>query len=174
MAHDDVFAQEFFSPTRGRLAFSHVIEDIVRETASGWPLRISVGTDSEEIGANAKFVTLVHLWRVGRGARAYRTETFEPITPGREASRSQFRQRIWREVMLTATLAQEVRSALRDALSAPLGDAIEVHADVGENGRSSTMIREVIGVLKGYGFPDEFIKLKPEAYAASAVADHYI
>jgi predicted RNase H-related nuclease YkuK (DUF458 family) len=36
------------------------------------------------------------------------------------------------------------------------------------------MIREVIGMLKGYGFSDALIKLKPEAYAASAVADRYI
>lgn len=172
---DELVNQEFLSPTRGKLAFSGVIDDIVQEVEGGFSVRISVGTDSEEIASEVKYVTIVHLWRVGRGARAFRTITWEGVRNAEPASKERFRQRIWKEILLTATLAQEVRSALRDSLSfSPLCDAIEVHADVGENGKSSTMIREVIGMLKGYGFLDEFIKLKPEAYAASAVADHYI
>lgn len=168
--------QTFLSPTRGVCRFGEVVADIIAEAKkdAARPLRISVGTDSEEIGIIAKYVAIVHLWRVGRGARAYRMEVSEPILPGHPEDSGRFRHRIWSEVLLTATLAQELRSALRDALDLPLCEILEVHADVGEHGRSSTMIREVIGMLKGYGFSDELIKLKPEAYAASAVADHYI
>jgi hypothetical protein len=173
----EILRQSFVSQTKGTVSFEDVINDILTEAAkpSAAPFRISVGTDSEEIGSLVKYVTIVHLWRVGRGARAYRIDAFEPVKSfsGREET-GRFRERIWKEVLLTATLAQEIRSALRDAeASTNLAD-IEVHADVGTNGRSSVMIREVIGMLKGYGFSDALIKLKPEAYAASAVADRYI
>ena len=85
-----------------------------------------------------------------------------------------FRPRIYEEILRTATLAQELRSALREAFGNPNLDNIEVHADVSETGGTSQMLKEVIGMLKGYGFADTVIKIKPEAYAASAVADHYI
>lgn len=173
---NELARQRFISQTKGVVSFADVVEAIScqAEENNMHALRVSVGTDSEEISDIVKFVTIVHVWRVGRGARAYRTETIEALIDGDRKALGRIRQRIWREVMLTATLAQELRSALRESLKSSFGESLEVHADVGEGGRSSVMIREVIGVLKGYGFPDEFIKLKPEAYAASAVADHYI
>ena len=173
---DAILDQRFFSPTKGLRDFPTVIEDIFEEVqhAAGRPLCISVGTDSEEFGETVKFVTIIHLWRVGRGARAYRTEMQETLSLAGRHGSARFRERIWREVLLTATLAQELRSALRERLGASFLEGIEVHADVGHDGGSSVMIREVIGMFKGYGFPDEVIKLKPEAYAASAVADRYI
>jgi len=173
---NDVAQQYFFSPTKGTLVFSDVLTDILQESQC-YPdqaIRISVGTDSEEFGSAAKYVTIIHLWRVGHGARAYRTETTENFSGGDRRGQARFRQRIWKEILMTAMLAQELRSALRDAQQQGHLDAIEVHADVGARGGSSVMIREVIGVLKGYGFADAVIKLKPDAYAASAVADHYI
>jgi hypothetical protein len=45
-----------------------------------------------------------------------------------------------------------------------------IHADIGENGQTKDMIREVIGLIRGNGFEP---KIKPEAYVASTVADRY-
>ena len=169
--------QIFFSPTYGTLSFSQVISrvgEIVR-FSPGQPFRISVGTDSEELSGLIKFVSVIHVWHVGHGAKAFRTqESISPKTNGRGAKKG-FRQRIYEEVIRTAMLAQEVRSALREVLGEQtFGEHLEVHADVGENGGTSVMLKEVIGMLKGYGFAEEYIKLKPESYAASAVADYYI
>ena len=173
---NEIAAQPFVSATRGILDFRGVLSDILADFQNrrGRQLRVSVGTDSEEIGAFVKYVTVVHVWRVGRGARAYRIEAFEPFTSASRRGTSRFRERLWREVLLTATLAQELRSALREALGDAFLDDLEVHADIGLQGGSSVMIREIIVMLKGYGFADELIKLKPEAYAASTVADRYI
>lgn len=165
--------QIFFSPTSGRMTFSQVVDgivDLVREF-SGVPFRISVGTDSEEMLGQTKFVTVVHVWRVGHGARAFRVEGNGGEHQGGPKN---FRPRIYEEILRTATLAQELRSALRERFRDPNLQNIEVHADVSETGGTSVMLREVIGMLKGYGFAEELIKIKPEAYAASAVADHYI
>ena len=175
-ALNEISKQQFINPTRGVMSFSELVDCVLRESSQRYhqPLRISVGTDSEVLGSVIKYVSLVHVWRVGRGACAYRTESYEPSHDALRAEARGMRMRIWREVLLTAMLAQELRSALREKFVLPLCDEIEVHADVGEQGRSSVMIREVIGMLKGYGFPDAFIKLKPESFAASSVADHYI
>lgn len=166
----------FFSPTYGTLSFSQAIAHIgdIVHAAPGEPFRISVGTDSEEFSGLIKFVSVIHVWQVGHGAKAFRTE--ESIFPkDNRGLKKGFRQRIYEEVIRTAVLAQEVRSALRDRMGeVTLGEHLEVHADVGENGGTSVMLKEVIGMLKGYGFAEEFIKLKPESYAASAVADYYI
>jgi predicted RNase H-related nuclease YkuK (DUF458 family) len=45
-----------------------------------------------------------------------------------------------------------------------------IHADIGENGATKDMIREVTGLIRGNGFEP---KIKPEAFAASTVADRY-
>jgi predicted RNase H-related nuclease YkuK (DUF458 family) len=45
-----------------------------------------------------------------------------------------------------------------------------IHADVGENGQTKDMIKEVTGLIKGNGFEP---KIKPEAFVASIVADRY-
>ncbi|GAF87411.1 unnamed protein product, partial [marine sediment metagenome] len=42
--------------------------------------------------------------------------------------------------------------------------------DVGENGQTKDMIKEVTGLIRGTGFEP---KIKPEAYVASTVADRY-
>ena len=45
-----------------------------------------------------------------------------------------------------------------------------IHADIGENGQTRDMIKEVVGLIRGNGFEP---KIKPEAYVASCVADRY-
>ncbi len=45
-----------------------------------------------------------------------------------------------------------------------------IHADIGENGDTKDMVKEVVGLIRGNGFEP---KIKPEAYVATAVADRY-
>ncbi len=45
-----------------------------------------------------------------------------------------------------------------------------IHADVGENGATRDMIKEVTGLIRGNGFEP---KIKPESFVASTVADRY-
>jgi len=47
---------------------------------------------------------------------------------------------------------------------------LEIHVDVGEHGATREMIKEVVGMVTGFGF---VAKTKPYSYAASYVADKY-
>lgn len=166
--------QPFLSITSGSCSFLEVVDFIVASYSSmpGDNFKVSVGTDSEEINGEVKFVSAIVLWRVGHGARAWRTITWGK---GKEYKSGGFHpKRIYQEVILTGTLTVELRSRLKQILGEDISNNIEVHADVGESGRTSVIMREIIGMLLGYGFPLENIKWKPESIAASVVADRYI
>ncbi len=47
---------------------------------------------------------------------------------------------------------------------------VEIHLDVGENGPTKDLIKEVVGMVVGSGFA---AKIKPDSYGASTVADRY-
>ena len=47
---------------------------------------------------------------------------------------------------------------------------IEIHLDVGSNGATKTLVKEVVGMVSGSGYP---CRIKPDSYGASTVADRY-
>ena len=47
---------------------------------------------------------------------------------------------------------------------------IEIHLDVGRNGETKTLIKDLVSQIVGSGFE---AKIKPEAYGASQVADKH-
>jgi len=48
---------------------------------------------------------------------------------------------------------------------------LEIHVDIGQNGPTREMIKEIVGMIKGSGF---FVKIKPEAFAAATLADKHL
>jgi hypothetical protein len=48
---------------------------------------------------------------------------------------------------------------------------LEIHVDIGQKGPTKEMIREIVGMVRGNGF---FVKIKPESFAASTLADRHI
>ncbi len=152
----------FISPTRGVLTLEQVFEDIrayVEEDAEA-SYRLIVGTDSrarEEI----TFVSAIVIHRVGKGARYYYEKR-------KHRALASLRQRIYYETALSLDLGSKIASRLaRDGWS---NLDIEIHLDVGQEGATRSMIREVVGMVTGSGFD---AKIKPESYGASSVADKY-
>ena len=47
---------------------------------------------------------------------------------------------------------------------------IQIHVDIGHNGETRDMITEVVGMIRGSGYD---VKIKPDSYGASKVADRY-
>jgi len=170
----DILQQPFLSITSGPCTFVEVLEAIVQNYKENPQdnFKVSVGTDSEEVSGDVKFVTAIVLWRVGHGARAWRAVIWGDPKDGKKTGWNP--KRIYKEVVLTGTLTVELRAQLRKLLGEEISNNIEVHADVGETGRTSVLMREIIGMLLGYGFPLQNIKWKPESIAASVVADRYI
>ena len=125
--------------------------------------KLFVGTDSEKNGnGTTEFVTAIVIYRVGNGGRYFwkRTEKGPFYI---------LRDRIVQEVLFSLEAGRELVEALRQS-EAVKEFHIEIHADIGENGATRTMMQEVIGMIRAYNFEP---KTKPESYAASSVADKY-
>jgi len=155
--------QPFFNPHDGEMTFPEVISTLVREmrTAPKDPFEILIGTDSSTSTHHLDLVSAVVLHRVGHGGRYFWTRRRERRSPS-------LRQQIWREAWLSFELAQHVIERL-GAISM-LTFNLEIHVDIGENGRTKELIDEVVGMIIGNGLA---VRIKPHAYAASAVADKH-
>jgi predicted RNase H-related nuclease YkuK (DUF458 family) len=85
-----------------------------------------------------------------------------------------WKTRVLEEVLLSCELALFLKENLEKEIKKlsflPNYQFRYIHADIGENGATKDMIREVIGLIKGNGFE---AKIKPEAFVASTVADRY-
>jgi predicted RNase H-related nuclease YkuK (DUF458 family) len=167
----------FYSPSEGELNFEGVLEQIV--TLMGGEPRaqyeIVVGTDchdspvAEEFNRHRQtqkappmeFVTAIIIHRLGKGGRYFwRRSQEEDIYT--------LRQKIYKEATLSFELA---RRLMRDLAARTMLDFnLEIHIDVGEHGRTRELIDEVVGYIRGSGFA---VKTKPDAYAASSVADKH-
>src|SRR3989344_4941374 len=64
------------------------------------------------------------------------------------------RDRITEEALQSITLAQGIKSGLRERLGEEFlwDDKIQVHIDVGENGPTRDPLDQGVGMVKGFGF----------------------
>ena len=152
----------FISPSRGRMPFEDVFHDML-QYAGDHPedqYHLMVGTDSQVRDESTEYVTALIIYRQGKGGRYY----FER---DRQFKQRSLRQRIFYEASRSLAVASQLAERLADG-----GHEldIEIHLDVGNNGATKDLIREVVGMIVGSGFP---AKIKPDSYAASSVADRY-
>ena len=78
------------------------------------------------------------------------------------------------EVLLSCQLALHLREIFEKRIK-ELSNSSNyqfryIHADIGENGATKDMIKEVTGLIRGNGFEP---KIKPESFVASTVADRF-
>jgi len=127
-----------------------------------------VGTDSEG-KQEADFVTAIIVYHIGHGGRY-----FWKRTNGGKIYHT-LRDRIYQEVSLSLETAQEMLAKLKLSLNHSRGKEsnydFQIHIDVGRNGPTREMIKEVVGIVRGNGFK---AKIKPESYGASNIADRYV
>lgn len=150
----------FISPTEGELSFEQTFGSIVKfiEEIPEANYRLIIGSDSKQ-GKGAIFVTAIIIYREGKGARFYYSK--ERMNP-----KPTLRQKIYHETFKSLKVAKR----LREKMSEQLDLNIEVHLDVGQNGETRELIKEVVGMVVGNGYE---VKIKPAAYGASNVADRY-
>ena len=167
---EDIISGKFYNPTKGNLNFDGVLEEIfsyIQEQPQN-DYEVIVGCDSSS-GEEPSFPIAIVILRKGAGGRfflkrvKYHKRRFYNL-----------HQRILEEVLLSCRLALILRDRVEEEmlkLSDPLDYQFRyIHADVGENGATRDMIKEVVGLIKGNGFE---AKIKPEAYVASVVADRF-
>ncbi len=160
----------FYNPTKGKLSVKEVMGELI-----GYMMQhpekfydIIVGCDSSS-GKEPNFPVAIVILRKGEGGRfflkkiAYQNRKFYS-----------WKERVLEEVLLSCQLALVFRENLekrKNNFSRPLNYQFRyIHADIGENGQTKDMIKEVVGLIRGNGFEP---KIKPEAYVAATVADRY-
>lgn len=154
----------FQSPTYGSLELEGVRERILHflsEEPEG-TYQLVVGTDSQpHNGAGVDFVTTIVVHRKGRGGIYF----WKRIV---NKKRYVLRQRMYEEATLSLEMAETVLALLhKDGISKY---DVQIHVDIGQFGETREMINEIVGMIRGSGYD---VRIKPEAYAASKVADRY-
>ncbi len=156
---------DFISPTDGTMDLKKTyktIMDFVRSQPHQ-EYNLIVGTDSQPGMDEAVFVTAIVIYRVGHGGRFFYHKERTHLKVG-------MKQRIFYEVSRSLDVASKLTSFLarEENLNERLG--IQIHVDVGNNGPTNDIIKEVVGMVVGSGYE---AMIKPESYAASKVADKY-
>lgn len=166
----DILDGYFYNPTKGNMKIDEVIGEVINYISEKPEMSydVIVGCDSSSSETPGFPVVLVVL-RTGEGGRfflkkiAYQNRKFY-----------NWKERILEEVLLSCQLAlnlKEIFDKKIGSLNANFNYQFRyIHADIGENGATKDMIREVIGLIRGNGFE---AKIKPESFVASSVADRY-
>lgn len=163
----------FYNPTCGNIKTEKVIEEILSyiQEKSDAAYDIVVGCDSSS-GQDPCFPVAVVILRRGMGGRFFLKKIHYDSEEQKKFKN--WKMRILQEVMLSCQFALYLRENLENEIKAlkniPNYEFRYIHADVGENGATKNMIKEVTGLIIGNGFEP---RIKPESYVASTVADRY-
>jgi len=163
----------FYSPTKGNLEFKEVMAEIYDyiSTQPDFFYDIVVGCDSPS-SDKPFFPIAIVILRSGAGGRFFLKKMQYPEKFLRKFVH--WKNRILQEVYLSCELAL----SLRETLEKEFGGSRPrfnyqfqyIHADVGEQGQTKDMVKEVVGLIRSNGFEP---KIKPQSFAASVVADRY-
>lgn len=158
----------FYNPTKGNLKFEELINEIINYTSEKpecfYDIIVGCDSSSEE---DPHFPIAIVVLRKGHGGRfflkkiGYKNRKFY-----------HWKERILEEVLLSCQLALSLKETFERKIN---GKKINyqfryIHADIGENGATRDMIKEIINLIRGNGFEP---KIKPESFVASSVADRY-
>ncbi len=154
---------DFVNPTKGTLSLALVAKDLLDYMAAEpqEDYKIIIGSDSQNKESRLKttFVTALIVHRVGKGARYYFHRRTRPMV-------TNMKQRMFTEASLSLMLCGKLRELLHDQRVQNL----EVHLDVGQNGATEPLIKELVGWVEGSGYE---ARIKPDSFVASKVADRY-
>lgn len=184
---------QFRNPTKGEMNLGEVVNELTvyRNEDLESTYKVVIGSDSQERDKGFDFVSVVAIHRVGKGGRyfwlrSYDNQVFE------------LRNRIYKEATMSLALAlafleqelennhipigggksiMEAIKTLKEENGSSLdrnivfANDLEIHVDIGKNGPTKDMIKEIVGMIRGSGFE---VKIKPEAFAAASLADKHL
>lgn len=156
----------FYNPTQGNLTLNQVMEELIKyiKKDPGKLYEVIVGCDSSS-GETPDFPLVVAILKTGEGGRFF----LKKVSYG-ERIFHRWRERILEEVLLSCQFAVYLKEELAFRLAGLNYEFRYIHADIGENGATRDMIKELTGLIRGNGFEP---KIKPESFVASTVADRY-
>lgn len=158
---------EFRSPTKGAVGFHNITKELMSymNDDSESDYKIVIGTDSERRETGADFVSVVAIHRIRKGGRYFWLRSYDKKD-------LDLRNRIYKEATMSLALAQVLlEQELESNHISIFNNALEIHVDIGINGPTREMIKQISGMIRGSGF---YVKIKPEAFAAATVADKHL
>lgn len=154
----------FYHPRYGKCDLDEVIKQIQKyvQSDTNADYKLVIGTDSQPKEKETLFVTAMIIQRVGAGAIFFYTKHRH------QRMVQDLRYRIYRETEYSLDFVNVLREKGFFGFSANI--PMEIHLDVGQKGETRKLIQEVVGWVTAVGYT---AKIKPESFAASAVADRY-
>jgi len=141
------------------------------ELNKGYKLKVCVGTDSQKVSKfTYKFATVILITTtqdlggvlVGRGGLIISSTYFNTF---KQTDKELVNERMVYEVSKSIEVAYDI-APLLDLYELPL----EIHADINKDPahESNKALQQAVGYILGMGYT---FKIKPDAYAASTIAD---
>jgi hypothetical protein len=152
------------------LTEEQVFEYVIKHTeTSKW--EIIVGTDSQQRKDKLKIATVIVLVEriegVDGGGRIWFDTT--EIIPAPEFLAKKIYEEATRSIQTADRLFAYLVNNLDDeGFRKRAGSGLGVHADIGENGKTNSLISGIVGYIEGSGYK---ATIKPDSYVASVIAD---
>lgn len=123
---------------------------------------IIVGSDSEKADGDAyDFVSAIIIHRVGYGGIYFwRRELVK--------KKMSLKERIYQEAIMSLMTSENLFEFVK--FNGISKYDIQIHVDIGHKGETRVLINEVVGMIRGSGYD---VKIKPDSFGASKVADKY-
>jgi predicted RNase H-related nuclease YkuK (DUF458 family) len=154
----------YHSPTFGKISLEALKKIISNFMAADKKARyeIIVGTDSQKVTRDKHdFVSALIVHRVGFGGIYFwKRQIIE-----RKIS---LKERIYQEATMSLETSEHFVNFFKTNGISKYD--IQIHVDIGHNGETRDLITEVVGMIRGSGYD---VKIKPDSYGASKVADKY-
>ena len=152
------------SPTYGKVDLEKLKEIVTSFMAQDRKAKyeIIVGTDSQKVRQNTyDFVSALIIHRMGGGGIYF----WKRIIQDKKIS---LKERIYQEATMSLVTSENfVQFFKTNGISKY---DIQIHVDIGHNGDTRDLITEVVGMIRGSGYE---VRIKPDSYGASKVADRY-
>ena len=131
---------------------------------------VIIGTDSEAQKGKADFVSAIIVHRIGRGGVYFW---------GRQTVSNLYslKERIWQEASISLAMAQNLVDdfakigLFASSTSSEQALNLEIHVDIGPNGKTRELISDIVGMIRANGFK---VATKPSSWGASHVADRHV
>ncbi len=154
----------YYSPTYGKvdlLKLKEIVSKFMKADKKA-KYEIIVGTDSQKIENNKyDFVSALVVHRIGWGGIYF----WKRIIQDKKIS---LKERIYQEATMSLQTSENFVELFRTNGISKYD--VQIHVDIGHNGETRDLITEVVGMVRGSGYE---IKIKPDSYGASKVADRY-
>ncbi|MDM5156172.1 ribonuclease H-like YkuK family protein [Bacillus sp. DX1.1] len=150
--------------------FTHICNFIERDPRNLY--RLSIGTDSQAHQKYTRFITAIHLHRVGKGAwgclRQKAIHKKPPTLREKIYLETQFSQEI--ACLFTPDHIRQIWDLLHPYGHEGAGFVMEIHLDIGNDGLTKEFILDMTMKVRAMGLTP---KIKPDAYAAFSYANRY-